>query len=100
MMSEQENKSAGQKPDYIAYSVLERKRSDPYWHKLGAVWPHKDGEGYDMRLASLPLDGRVTLREQREERMQEYEQEHQVQAEQGSEPEAVPEPSHAHGPEL
>jgi hypothetical protein len=49
------------KPEYLAYVVREQKGEDSkgkgYWNKIGAVFPHKDGKGFD-----LALDGRLVLR--------------------------------------
>ncbi len=27
------------------------------WQKIGACWPHEDGDGFNLRLDYLPLDG-------------------------------------------
>ncbi len=27
-----------------------------------AAWPHADGEGFNIELAALPVDGRISLR--------------------------------------
>ena len=55
-------------PDYIAYSVRDRGQDkDAAWNRVGAAWGHKDGKGYDVQLDATPVDGRVTLREQRRE---------------------------------
>jgi hypothetical protein len=35
------------------------------WQELGAIWPHADGEGYDLILKVVPVggfNGRLTLR--------------------------------------
>lgn len=55
-------------PDFIAYSVRDRgQEKDAAWNRVGAAWGHKDGKGYDVQLDATPVDGRVTLREQRRE---------------------------------
>lgn len=28
-----------------------------FWTKIGAAWPHADGDGYSIRLEFLPLVG-------------------------------------------
>ena len=28
-----------------------------YWRAIGAVWPHGDGEGFNLKLDYLPLNG-------------------------------------------
>ena len=55
-------------PDYVAYSVRKRGAGkDAAWNRVGAAWEHRDGKGYDLQLDATPVDGRVTLREQRKE---------------------------------
>jgi hypothetical protein len=39
---------------------------DSFWTKIGAVFAHKDGKGYDVVLDCLPLDGRISIREPKE----------------------------------
>ncbi|MEN8129339.1 MAG: hypothetical protein ABFS45_03920 [Pseudomonadota bacterium] len=78
-MTQQDNNAAGRRPDFIAYNVQESRDNKVFWNKVGAAWRHQDGQGYDLHLESMPLDGRVTLRELREERMQGYEDERQAQ---------------------
>ncbi|MEP4987400.1 MAG: hypothetical protein ABJV68_06875 [Paracoccaceae bacterium] len=53
-------------PDYVAYSVKDRGADkDAAWNRVGAAWQHRDGKGYDLQLDATPVDGRVTLREQK-----------------------------------
>lgn len=66
---------AGRKPDQIAYTVKESPDGKGYWNRVGAVWNHKDGRGAEIILESTPIDGRITLREQRDQRMQDYQDE-------------------------
>jgi hypothetical protein len=43
-------------PSHRVYAVTyDGKQS--YWHPIGAVWPHGDGEGFNMKLDYLPLNG-------------------------------------------
>ena len=50
------------RPDLIAYTVTSRGRNAKrFWHRIGAAWKHRDGEGFNIELQSLPLDGRITL---------------------------------------
>ena len=46
-----------------AYSVIRKEGADPYWHEIGATFSQRDGKGLTLILQSLPLDGRVVLRE-------------------------------------
>lgn len=78
-MSENENGTQGRKPDYVAYQVQETQDGKGIWNRIGAAWRHKDGHGVEINLSSLPVNGRVTLREMRDERMQEYEKERSAQ---------------------
>lgn len=54
-------------PDMVAYSVQSYGKDQSAWNRIGAAFSHRDGEGYDVILHAMPLDGRVTLREQRME---------------------------------
>ncbi len=75
-MSEQENGMQSRKPDFVAYQVQETQDGKGIWNRIGAAWRHKDGHGVELTLNSLPVNGRVTtLRELREERMQDYSEE-------------------------
>lgn len=91
-MRDQDNTYA-RRPDFVAYNVRESRDGKGHWNRIGAAWRHKDGHGYEINLDSLPVDGRVTLREMREERMQGYEDERQNR----EEPEPEPEPSRSRG---
>ncbi len=67
------------KPNFVAYNVQPSRDGKGYWNRIGAAWAHKDGRGHEIQLDSLPVDGRVTLREMRQDRMQAYEEAHQAQ---------------------
>jgi len=41
-----------------------------YFNKVGAAFEHKDGQGFNIVLDAVPVDGRVTLRTPKE-RLQE-----------------------------
>ncbi|AWO92415.1 hypothetical protein [Bradyrhizobium diazoefficiens] len=36
---------------------------EAFWTRIGAAWPHKDGKGFNIQLNSLPLNGRLVIRE-------------------------------------
>ncbi|SEP76906.1 hypothetical protein [Nitrosomonas ureae] len=65
----------GRKPDRIAYTVRKTQNGKEYWNRVGASFEHKDGRGSELILDSIPMDGRITLREQRDQRMQDYQDE-------------------------
>lgn len=49
-------------PSLIAYRVIERgKGKKAVWHRIGAAWRHKDGDGFSIQLDSLPPDGAIVL---------------------------------------
>lgn len=75
----QDGNAPGRKPDYIAYNVTGDKEGKGYFNKVGAAWQHKDGQGYDLQLESMPVNGRITLREMREERKRQYDDQRQAQ---------------------
>jgi hypothetical protein len=50
------NTTTKQKPTHRIYAVS--KRGDrSYWREIGAAWPHKDGDGFGLKLDYLPLNG-------------------------------------------
>jgi hypothetical protein len=49
-------------PSHIAYTVRDREGQKAIFTKIGAAWPHKDGNGFNVQIESVPLDGRITLR--------------------------------------
>jgi len=55
------------KPAYRAYTVIKREGKDDYWLNLGVAFPHDDGEGFNLLLQALPIDGKIVLRTYREE---------------------------------
>ena len=50
-------------PTHRAYTVIKRDGQDDYWLNLGLVFPHKDGNGFNIVLQALPLDGKIVCRE-------------------------------------
>lgn len=53
-------------PAYRAYTVIKREGKDDYWLNLGVAFPHDDGEGFNLLLQALPLDGKIVLRTYKE----------------------------------
>ncbi len=52
----------GKKPTHIAYHVREAGPDKSFWNRIGVAWAHQDGQGFNIQLESVPLDGRVALR--------------------------------------
>jgi hypothetical protein len=51
-----------QKPTFTAYTVAKREGKEDYWTAIGAAFMHQDGDGYNIVLQALPLDGKIVLR--------------------------------------
>jgi len=49
-------------PSHFAYNVRNREGGDNYWIRIGSAWAHADGNGFNIQLETIPLDGRVALR--------------------------------------
>ena len=52
-------------PSHLIYHVEEREGDAPNnWTQIGAMWPHKDGKGWNMQLQFLPIGttGKLTIR--------------------------------------
>jgi hypothetical protein len=81
-MNNHNGNQPGRKPNYIAYNVNYAQNGQSYSNRVGAAWNHKDGQGLDIQLESIPVDGRVTLRERRDEQMQAYDNQRQQQGQQ------------------
>lgn len=47
-------------PAYIAYTV-DGDQQDAYWTRIGAAWPQRNGEGFNVQLTALPISGRIVL---------------------------------------
>jgi hypothetical protein len=53
---------AAQQPNYTAYTVVKRNGQDDFWIAIGGAWMHQDGDGYNVVLQALPIDGKIVLR--------------------------------------
>ena len=49
------------KPTFALYSVT-GDGDAARWSRIGAAWNHKDGDGFSIKLESVPLNGRVVMR--------------------------------------
>jgi len=49
-------------PAYRAYTVIKREGQDDFWLAIGAAFMHQDGDGYNIVLQALPIDGKIVLR--------------------------------------
>ena len=53
-------------PTHRAYTVIKREGKDDYWLNLGVAFVHEDGEGFNLLLQAMPLDGKLVLRTYKE----------------------------------
>jgi len=51
------------KPTHRVYTVIRREGQDDYWLNIGLAFGHKDGNGFNIVLQALPLDGKIVCRE-------------------------------------
>jgi hypothetical protein len=54
-------KSTQKNRPYAVY-VVEGEGDNAYFTKVGAAWPHKDGDGFNITLTAVPLNGRLVVR--------------------------------------
>jgi hypothetical protein len=50
------------KPTHRLYQVTGDGKA-AFWHEIGAAWPNKDGHGFSINYSSIPLSGRIVMRE-------------------------------------
>jgi hypothetical protein len=54
------------RPTHAVFSV-EGEGDNAFWTKIGAAWAHEDGKGFSITLSCLPVNGRLTLREPKQD---------------------------------
>lgn len=62
-MSEKEPVKA---PSFEAFQVKDGKSGESFFTRVGAAFPHKDGQGHTVALDAIPVDGRIVLRSPKE----------------------------------
>jgi hypothetical protein len=66
------------KPSHIAYVVTDPKEGSDrkaIWREVGAIWPHKNGSGFDLVLVDqLSVSGRIVCTERKEKSAEPAEQ--------------------------
>ena len=61
MTDTQTASTSSKSPTHIAYHVRDNKGKG-HFNRIGVAWPHKDGKGFNIEVACVPLDGRISLR--------------------------------------
>jgi hypothetical protein len=65
---------SGERPSHKAF-VVEGDGDSAFWHRCGSAWPHKDGKGLNVQIATgLAVSGRLVLREYTDDDVKEEEQ--------------------------
>jgi hypothetical protein len=57
--------TTSKRPTHTAYSVRKYQKNGEHksqWTPIGSGWLHGDGEGFDIVLECIPVNGRVALR--------------------------------------
>jgi hypothetical protein len=58
------------KPTHIAYVVKDPKEGtdkEAMWREVGAVWPHKNGKGFDVVIYDqVAVSGRIVCTERKD----------------------------------
>lgn len=58
------------KPTHIAYVVIDPKEGSDkksVWRRVGSVWPHKNGNGFDVMIDDqISVAGRIVCTEPKE----------------------------------
>ena len=62
---------SSQQPSYRAYTVIKREGQDDFWLAIGAAFMHQDGDGFNVVLQALPIDGKIVLRPPKSDDQQE-----------------------------
>ena len=61
-MSNTETNTTSKAPSHAVYHVRDNPGGKGFWTRLGAAWPHADGQGFNLQIDCVPLDGRLTIR--------------------------------------
>lgn len=61
-MTDSKKQTASKAQSHYAYHVRNREGGDNYWIRIGSAWAHNDGNGFNIQIETVPLDGRITLR--------------------------------------
>lgn len=55
-------KGAVKSSSHVAYQVRQRDGKPDFWNRIGAAFPHRDGQGFNIQLDAMPLKGQIVLR--------------------------------------
>lgn len=49
-------------PSHFAYQVRQTNNGKSFWTRIGSAWANADGQGFNIQLEAVPLDGAITIR--------------------------------------
>jgi len=54
--------------DYVVTDPKEGQSKKAVWHRVGAVWPHRNGKGFDLVIPDgISVGGRIVCTEPKQE---------------------------------
>jgi hypothetical protein len=59
------SESTGKAPTHGVF-VVEGEGESAFWTRIGAAWSHRDGLGFNLSIAAVPLSGRLVVRANKE----------------------------------
>jgi hypothetical protein len=65
---------ANQQLTHRAYTVIKREGQEDFWLAIGAAFAHQDGTGFNIVLQALPIDGKIVLRQPKDDQPDEPQQ--------------------------
>jgi len=48
------NDTTKARPTHRVYAVTKKDNAKPFWLKIGAAWPNKDGKGFNIKFDTCP----------------------------------------------
>jgi hypothetical protein len=60
-MAKENTASTKSLPTHEAF-VIDGEGEKARWTRIGAAWPHQDGQGFNVSLTAIPLSGRLVIR--------------------------------------
>jgi len=58
-----QTRSALNQPYRLRYTVRPSGEGNKsFWSKIAVAWAHKDGQGFNVQMDALPVDGKLVLR--------------------------------------
>lgn len=49
--------STKNRPTHRVFNVTKTGEGKSTWTELGAAWPHRDGQGFNLKLTKQPIPG-------------------------------------------